>query len=279
MRIRKLKGEFGGVIVFLILIVPIIISIIAALMLIGQIVFARVRLSVAADRAAYAGASSLADSMNRIAAANWGIRKAYRDLEGDFRAMSQQNRNAAQQRFERYSSEVEDHLSTIGDISSGMGDAAREIAEGYLHDRAPAAVHQVSVQSAITLSDSIDPERQHGNPSYDYITGPSFADPSDVDGGSFSALKFLIKESASGPSIVVAAAGRVRPLLLQSTFGDFSVSAISSAMAFGGSVEGFALKDGDSPAEAESRTAEDGDDNLYRAAAMPPSSPGGGPDA
>lgn len=279
MRIRTLKNEDGSVIVFLLLIVPIIISIIAAAMLVGQIAFARVRLSVAADRAAYAGASSLADSMNRIAAANWGIHKAYRDLENDFREMSQQNQSAARQRFGRCEAEIEDHLSHIGEISSGMSDMAREIAERYMHSRAPSALSQALVQSAIVISDSIDPERQHGDPSYDYITGPSFADPSDVDGGSFNALKFLIKENSPGPFVVVAAAERVRPLLLQSTFGDFSVNAISSAMAFGGSVEGFALKDGLSLAEAEGELSEDGGDHLYRAAIVPLSSLGGEPDA
>ena len=59
----------------------------AALLLIvdmGRIALTRARLMAATDRAAYAGAASLAHDLNQIAASNWEIHKAYRDLRKDF---------------------------------------------------------------------------------------------------------------------------------------------------------------------------------------------------
>lgn len=269
MRLSGMKGEGGSVAVLAFAIVPAFILLLSAVIWIGQLIVARARLQASADRAAYAGAASLAHSLNCIAGSNWNIHKSYKDLVRDFKADTQQNKGAAAQRYERYQAELNFELGRIGDIVSGMHEGARHVAMSLLLANAPGATSSVSAYGDVVISDSLDPDDQWGDVEYNYVEGPSFVDPEGVDGGSYRALKFLIKESVHGASLGVFAKIDVKPLLLDDVWGGVPVYAAAAAQAFGGSIRDFALKEADSLEEAEAALSEDGADGLYRAALVP----------
>ena len=92
----------GSVIVWLVLCMPIAVLFVAATVCIGLTAFEKTKLQSAVDMAAYAGAASLANSLNEIAVKNKQINDEYRSLEKDFNDDSQQNGDAAAERFRKY---------------------------------------------------------------------------------------------------------------------------------------------------------------------------------
>lgn len=263
-------GHSGSISVLMIAIVPICAALLALVVETGRISLARIRLQSAADRAAFAGAASIANSLNRIAVQNWKLNKAWRDLDRDFASDAQQNRETARQRFTRYSSERDALLSEMETISSSIEDRSRNISLGLFLRNEPLASAEVITRAEPVLMDNANHERQWGKVRYGSIEGPIFTDPESVESGEFDALKYVIKNPGPDASVGVIARQRVRPVMLRRILGDgVEIKTTSSAQAFGGSVELFAQKETDSIEDAESKILDDGTDDLYRPAIVP----------
>lgn len=270
MRISKMKKERGSLIIMMMAALPLMVVMLMLVIDMGRIYVARARLDAAADRAAYAGAAVFTHALDEIAKSNWRIHKAWRDLSRDFKADSQQTDEAARQRHAEYEEDKYRSFSEIKSIQDGVGPRAWAIARETLLSNAPHASMEAFIRDETFLSDDIDPEEQGDNPHYDRIEGQNFIDPVSYKGGSFPALKFLIKRASRGPRIGVIVHQEIRPMLLGRIIKkQITIASSSTASSFGGSIEAFARKETDTIADAELKMREDGVDDLYHTAIVP----------
>lgn len=255
-------GEEGSVIVLLMFAIPFMIAAMAMVISLGQVTMARMRVQIAADRASYAAAASMADSMNRVAAENRSIHDAFKTIDAEYKRSSQDNEEGVRQSYERYEERRVVAEDNISQILGSMGARARAIAENLGAANAPRAEFQVKVVDRVELAPDIEPELQNLELNYQYVSGDTFVDPRSVEGGSKVGLSYLMKRAAGMPdaAITVDATAAVRPLILSQLLGgDTIVRASSAAQVFGGSVKEYAL------AEDDDRSS----DHLYRAVNIP----------
>lgn len=271
MRLSRMNSERGSIATFFLIAMPLMVAMLAVVVECGRIAVARTRVQAAADRAAFAGAAVVANGLNRIAAANWRIHKAWRDLDRDFRSDTQQDAEAAGQRFARYEAERDAAFEEIEATRDAMVPRARAISLATLAANAPRSEGAAVPRVDVALDDDADPDAQWGRVDYGRPSGgPIFTDPENVESGGFDALKFLIKRPASDAVLGVFAAQRVRPMLLGRMLGaGVEVRGAAAAQAFGGSIEGFARKEMGAIDEAEEAIDDGGNDALYRAALVP----------
>ncbi|MFA4874671.1 MAG: pilus assembly protein TadG-related protein [bacterium] len=270
MRFSGIGARRGGIVVLMVLALPLMVAAIALIVDIGRIAVARARLQYAVDRAAYAGAASLAHSLNDIAAANWRLYKAFRDLDNYFTKGAQQDSDTTQQRIKAYEVARDGALSAMDLEIAQMQERASAAASVTLKASAPESKEEIVLRAGAELDAYEDPDDQWQTLQHDTITGSSFVDPDSVEGGSYDALKYLRKRRQPDALLGIHAEAEVRPLLLRAALGEsIEVTASSAAQAFGGSVEDFALKAGDSLEDAQSVFEDDRYDALYRAAIVP----------
>ena len=269
MRLSKVNSETGSIAALILFAVPLFVTMLALVVEGGRVALARARLQTAVDRAAYAGAAAVAHAFNGIASDNWRIHKAWRDLSEDFEADTQQDEDAARQRFELYEEERDAALCGIERQVETVEERAEEAALETFEVNAPLAEAGISTRVDVELDDDFDRDEQWGRPGYGYVTGPVFTDPESVESGEFEALKFLVKRPGEGASVGVFGSQKLTPLVMPGIFGPAEVRAASASQAYGGSVEGFARKKTGSLDEAEAILGEEGADGLYRATLVP----------
>jgi len=252
--------EKGSIVIIIVGSIPILIGLIAMVIWIGQVSYMKVRLQIAADRSAHAGASYVAHALNSIAASNRKISEAFRELEEDFAMDTQQDQEAANQRIEKYEATKNKEVDNIGSILDVVEGNAKEIAMKLLDSNASGSVGEIYVDSVFSIFEDFEPNLQWNELSYNIVTGSNFIDPDDVDGGSFNALKYLVKRRDSDASIIVMARKYIHPFFYGDSFGGgVAVDAISAAKAYGGSIKNHALEG----------------DKLYRSAVIPVRTVGG----
>jgi hypothetical protein len=270
MRLSRVRGKRGGVAVLVMIAVPLLTAMLLLLIDVGRLAVARSRLQAAADRAAYAGAASLAHSLDRIAVANWDLFKAYRDLEEDFDRGDNQNRDAARERIRAYEASRDEALTTVEQTQSTMEERAESAAASTLAANARTSSETISASANPSLDAEADREAQWRMLTYSDITGTSYIDPESVEEESYEALRYLVKRRAPDAAVAVEATTEVRPLFLQAALGDaLQVRAEADAQAFGGSAEDFALRETDTAEEAAAEIDDGGYDALYRATLIP----------
>ena len=267
MRTLILRDCSGFSFVILMMMVPAIVAGISAVIVIGQISIAKMRLQIAVDRGAYAGAMTLARSLNDIASANSMIRRAFESIRGDFENDMQQSESAARERIDEYQAEVALEFQKISEILEQAPEKARFHALSVAIANAPESEIQISMDSNFIISDRAVPDLQQFTLGYDFVEGSNFADPDDVGHGSFKALSHLIKERRFDGWVAMAASQRVVPLSLANSYGgDFALVAVGAAKAYGGSLEKYALSAGRIPSSISEGVPPD---NLYRGAMIP----------
>ncbi len=269
MRSRQIKSKRGSIFVLVLATIPLMVVALAFVIDLGQLIHARVSLQSSVDRSAYAGAASLANSLNGIAKENWNIHRAWRDLDRDFGSDSQRNRNTAGRRYSQYEMERDHALNGMDVIVRESCFRAKSMAEETLFMNDSKATSEVLLSGCDRAPGASPEEVERERVGFSYITGGTFIDPDDVDHGSYEALKYLRR--ASEPAMIAVSAEEVvRPLLLKSIFGEvLSIQAFSAAQAFGGSIEHFAQKGSETIEEAERLLGGGGEDDLYRMSLIP----------
>jgi len=266
---RQIKSKRGNVFVLVLATIPLLVVALSFVINLGQLIHARVSLQSSVDRSAYAGAASLANSLNGIAKENWNIHRAWRDLDRDFGSDSQRNRSTAGRRYSQYEAERDYALEGMEMIVSESCSQARSMAEDTLFLNDSNATSEVFLSGCDRMPGVSRDEVERERVGFSYITGGTFIDPDDVDHGSYDALKYLRRRSEPA-MIALSAEEIVRPLLLTSVFGEaLSIKAFSAAQAFGGSIERFAQKGGERIEEAERLLGGGGEDDLYRMSLIP----------
>ena len=269
LRVSLMKSRRGSVFVLVLAVVPLFVVVLAFVINIGQLMYARARLQTNLDRAAYAGAASMADSLNEMAAQNWNIHKAWRDLSRDFRNDSQRDRSTAERRHGQYEAERDAALGEMETVVNEMCWKSEAVTTDTLLMNGSDVEPEVVVLGCDQWPGSSEDEIEEARVGYSYITGTSFIDPDDVEHGGYETLKY-VRRKRTPASVGVMGSRVVRPLLLKNIFGeDIFIQAVSAAQAFGGSIELFAQKETDTIEEAEGLTDDDGDDDLYRMSLIP----------
>jgi hypothetical protein len=265
MWLRGMNGDRGSVAVLIFAAVPILTALLLLIVDMGRISLARARLQAATDRAAYAAASSLAYSMNELAAADWELHHAYRELRDQFEADSEQSENAARVRIDEYEIRRDGALSEMEFAIQTMGESALGHAESTLLKNSDVTTLDMTFGGEPML------ETRNEVIDYAYMEGGGGAmDPEKQEEHSYEALSHMVKERSPGTTIGVFATTEVSPLMLGAVAADpVEVHAASAAQAFGGSIEEFALKETDSVEEAEALELEDDYDALYRSSLVP----------
>ncbi len=271
MRLIRSGNERGSVTVLMFTAIPLMAAALLLIIDIGRIAVTRARLQAATDRAAYAGAASLAHSLNTMAAENWNIHKAFRDLKGEFAQGTQKDRETAQQRIGKYEASRDEAFTNIQGALLAMGERANDVASDVLFANASDAQAQIMINDDVQLYDDAEPDQQWETLDYGYVTGGgSFIDPEKVKEESYDAFKYLIKRTDPNTSVGIYATSEVTPLMLGVLAQDpVEVHAASAAQAFGGSLEEFATKETDDLEEAEEDEFEEGYDALYRSSIIP----------
>ncbi|MFH1830382.1 MAG: Tad domain-containing protein [Pseudomonadota bacterium] len=274
MRLIRTDNQRGSITVLLFAAIPLMAAALLLVIDMGRIAVTRARLQAAVDRAAYAGAASLAHSLNTMAAENWNIHKAFRDLRAEFAQDTQKDRETAQQHIGEYEAKRDKAFSNIEATLLAMGDRAKEAAADTLFSNTSdleTEIEDLSVRGDIDLADDAKPEEQEESLDYGYVTGGgSFLDPEKVKEESYDAFKYRIKRTDPNVSLGIYATSEVTPLMLGVLAEDpVEVHAASAAEAFGGSLEEFAQKETDDLDEAEEETFDEGYDALYRSAIIP----------
>lgn len=265
MWLRGVKNEHGSVAVLIFAAVPILTAMLLLIVDMGRISLARARLQAATDRAAYAGAASLAYSMNEVAATDWELHRAYRDLEELFDTDSQPSEDEANERIGDYENLRDEALFDMESTISNMGGRAIGHAESTLLRN--------SNISRLDMTFGGEPVLDKRNSAIDYAYmegGAGEMDPEKKEEQSYEALSHMVKERSPNTTIGVFATAEVNPLMLGAIATDsIEVHAASAAQAYGGSIEEFALKETGSVDEAESIEIESGYDGLYRSSLIP----------
>jgi hypothetical protein len=265
------NNERGSVTVLLFAAIPLMIAALLLVIDMGRIAVTRIKLQAATDRAAYAGAASLAHGLNSIAAENWNIHKAFRDLKSEFAQGTQKDRDTADQRIAAYEAGRDEALSNIQGVLLAMDQQAHETAAYALWANATDPKAEIRITDDIELYDDALPDEQQETLDYGYVAGGgSFMDPEKVEEESYEAFKYLIKRTDPNMSVGIYATSEVTPLMLGVLAQDpVEVHALSVAQAFGGSLADFADKETDTLEEAEEDTFEEGYDALYRSSIVP----------
>lgn len=267
MRTLKFGNCRGSSLIILMMTVPVFVAAISAVVLIGQVSLAKMRLQIAADRGAYAGAMSLAKSLNELAAANRTIHRAFESIKNDFASDMQQSQSAARERIDKYQSDIGLEFQKVAKILSLAPDLARAHALAVAMANAPASEIETGINADFAISDRIDPEVQWRRLSYDFVEGSNFADPEDLGHGSFEALSHLIKERRFDGWVAVGTSQRITPLSLSDSYGgDFVATATAAAKAYGGSIANYALSEHEN---YQTLPGEILPDSLYRAVMIP----------
>lgn len=241
-RLSKFRNSKGSVTVLMFFVLPFLVVALLFLVDTGKILVTRARLSIAADRAAYAGAAFLAHALNEIAAANRRIYDAWGSMHEDFLVNTEQNEDAANERFARYEAERDDALDEIEKVIADWDVRAKFILNATLKKNAPEANAEIFAGPEPEISSELDPENQWGEAGYSFVTGENFADPEDTDGGSFYALRFLEKVRAASSFVTLSATQEISGLSLEKIFGGkILIQTSSAAKAFGGSIKDHAL--------------------------------------
>ncbi len=248
---------------------PLLVAALALVVDVGQLVAARARLQSIADRAATAGAAGLAHALDRVAAQNWKLHRAWRDLEEEFGRSSEHDRAAAQEIIRAYEGKRDGALATMNDAMAmacpRAALLARRLAAAHAND---AAIEALAVGcSAIDNADRW--ERVEGAVVAAAMEGTSIPEPESVEQERYRGLRFLVRRSDPA-RVGVRLRRTVRPLLLPALVGEaVTLSADAVAQAYGGSVEAFAAKGTATLAEAEARLDAARGDALYRFALVP----------
>lgn len=271
MRISRIKNKRGSIVVLVSMSIILMVGALALIIDIGRIALARARLQAAVDRAAYAGAASLAHSLNNIAVANWEINKAFRYLDENLTRPSEERPKTADELIDEYNVKVENAQAKMNDEIAAMQGRAENAASAELSANFPQAQSNINVRTGVELNIYAEPDEQWKTLNYGSITGGSSTmDPADVETGSYDALKYMKKKTQTDALVGIYAEAKVQPLMLRAALGDsVAVYADSAGEAYGGPIEGLALRGGDSVDDAASIVEDDRYDSLYRAAIVP----------
>jgi len=257
----------GSMSIALAIVAPLLVAMLALVVNVGTILFARAKLQVAVDRGVYAGAASIAHDMNRIARANWEIHSEYARREDWMNATSERSEGEVAQRFAETRARQSALRGRIRGINSNMYGRAVGVANNVVNANVPSAVFDPFFDAPEEGMMSIGPDDEH----YGYISGADIEgatyDPDSYDVEAPEAvLRFVEKNDGRTLYFGGKASSESPTPIFPSLFGGSTVlRAVSGAQPYGGSIRSFAQVNpmGDNPPDLIAKQY------LYRVAFVP----------
>lgn len=263
-------AQRGNVTIFIAIITPVMIAMLALIVNVGMLLYSRVKIQIAADRGAYAGAAVLAHALNQIAIADWKIHHEYVELEKWLSSTSERSKDEIKKRMDETKQRQGDLIDEINQINTSMFESAVITAQSVSSanysgsEFMPFALPNLEGMFRIGLTEE---EGAHfGDVSGANIMGQTFDPDSYEIGDKMQMLRYVEKT----PQADVLFGGWVKgisptPVMLN-IFGESSdLLAAAAAQPYGGSISEFAQvkPDADEPPNVLAREL------LYRVAFVP----------
>lgn len=233
---------------FAALIMPVIVLLMAMVINTGHIVDSKIKLQVAADRAAYAGAAKQAHILNWMAVQNWEIHKKFEDLKKELAENSTKNEAEGRDRFNHVSREINDIWESMDAWSEqGMAEAAK-VSDAIVNANYAAAqsFYPMLRSGMVFLRNDIE-TKQIQKLEWHGMQGV-FVDPEDHNSASDRITAYLIKDDRY-PTVrwVTRLAANLPTGLLTKTLNywiaGMQLHAVSAVQPHGGSIRECAFKE------------------------------------
>lgn len=242
-----MKKEKGQIMVFAALLFPAFTALIIFAVNFGFLIFFELKLQMAADRAALAGALRLAEIMNGITEENKIINDAFLNLEKNFKSNSQQSIGECEARvaeMKNIQGEALQNIETM--LVSAYEDAnaaASEAAQGHFPDVRYETLFGLPGDRLFSVGD-VRKDIVCGN-----IKG-AFVDPSNVESKNNQGLLEYLYSNREYVALACRISFDFRPPFMKGLFGDSPIEAVSAAQPYGGSISPFILQNQLGPFEA-----------------------------
>jgi Flp pilus assembly protein TadG len=232
---------------FAALVMPVIVLLMAMVINVGHIVDSKIKLQIAADRAAYAGAAKQAKIMNWMSSQNWEIQKKFLDLKEELAKNSTQSVEDGQKRFNT----VKQENVIIAELMDRWSDRgmteAKKVSDAVALANYPNArpMHPPLYSPMLTLRNDLDVQQfqkldWHG---MEWL----FVDPKDYKTASDKILTYLIKDNTPIVRWKTRLQAPIPSGFLTTTLNYFfpyelKLNAVSMAQPHGGSIRECAFK-------------------------------------
>lgn len=235
---------------FAALIMPVIVLLMAMVINTGHIVDSKIRLQIAADRAAYAGAAKEARIMNRMAEKNREMRRNFEGLRKEFHENSTESLARGRQRFIDVRSKnikIRDEMAIWNEDGLSMAERVSD-AVAYANYSSATPIHLSSYPNMLTLRDDMPREEaQYQVLSY-YGMQNIFVDPTGYESDSNRMITYLVKDDRDAVYWMTWLQADVPAGFLTTTLNrhfpyNLKLNAIATAQPHGGSIEKSAFQD------------------------------------
>lgn len=181
--------------------IPVFVLLVALVLNVNALVDAKLRLQMATDRAAYAGAAKQAYVMNKIGEDNWQIHQLFLKLEKDLKAGTKKSDQEAVGHVRATMVSIQQLEEDMEHRNVTAHEKATNISKQILVNNDGVATLQVKTPSGpmLTLSDT-EEVGQWQTLSYAYTTGSDPFDPENHSSGERSVLSYVVKTPS--PTVV-----------------------------------------------------------------------------
>lgn len=269
-----MRSNVGSISIVLAIVAPLLVALMVLVVNVGVLLHARTKLQIATDRGVYAGAASLAHSLNEIARKNWEIHSEFARLKRDLDDDTQTDEPQVEQQIGDARARQVFLYEEMNGINAAMLAGAVNQAVSVIAANIPGAFFEpfesVLESNVLDLSRIEDAEGSGGV--YDEVVGADIVGDLVFDPESYEIqepvrmLRYLyntrMREVFFGGRVAVLSAVPIFPSLFG---GAVTLRAAAGAQPYGGSIEEFAQVNplGDDPPDFEARQ------HLYRAAFVP----------
>lgn len=236
-----LLNDKGSVTVMFIGLMPVFVLFLLFMLNAGGLFFRRERLQIAADRAAFTGAASLADDLNRATKLNWQIASEYRNTRRQFLERSE-NKDSGEKEIRASIAFQQDRAADMEVIIDEIFRRAEQRAARVFTANMPWANAEIIALPRHNVVDCFqDPEtgeflRQRV--SYDTVRGFVF-DPVEAreEAGGGDLIRYCAKDPMARMAVIVDAIEVSPAPFLPSWFGPEGLHAEAVAQPYGGSLK------------------------------------------
>jgi hypothetical protein len=232
---------------FAALIMPVIVLLMAMVINAGHIVDSKIKLQIAVDRSAYAGAAKQAHIMNWMAAQNWEIQKKFLDLKKELEDNSTQSEEQGRRRFNHIRQEINDIAENMDDWSVNGMAASKAVADAMALANYPNArpLNPPLYSPMLTLRNDLE-DKQYQKLEWHGMQG-LFVDPENHNSASDKILTYLIKDDIPIVRWETRLLAPIPSGFLTATLNYFfpyelKLNAVSMAQPHGGSIRECAFK-------------------------------------
>lgn len=265
MRFIGLRDKNGSAVTLLVMLMPLLaiamIAIINSLYVSGE----QRKLDVAANRAAFAGASVIANGLNAIAKDNWRWHEAYRNLKDELDGGSGQSDGERKERVNDYWKSVSDIFGRMSKINAQLFEnaaiASRAVLDSNQEKDALVEFGPIPGDGGLIRLRYDLNDDQLVDLKFNYVEGSDFTNPFGWAAGNTNVISHLAKDQGIEGLFYAGVVKKIPLPMMPKFFHEpLPLSSQGFAMAYGGSMADFSLTDASDIDEATNLGGKD----LYK---------------